>query len=120
VLRALQSPPPAAAPLRWIRASQGELTHQVAVDDVLFFRADDKYTVVRTAQGEHLIRTPIVELVAQLDPGQFWQIHRSTIVNANAIAAVTRDFRGQAHVKVRGRDESLVVSRIYSHLFKQM
>jgi DNA-binding LytR/AlgR family response regulator len=72
------------------------------------------------ADGEALIKTPIRELLDGLDPEVFWQIHRSTLVNVSAIAAVTRDFRGQAHVKIRGKDDSLVVSRIYSHLFKQM
>ena len=74
---------PATAPqrLRYVRAAQGLLTHQVAVGDVMFFHADDKYTVVRTAAGEHLIRTPIAELASQLDPDQFWQVHRSTLIN---------------------------------------
>jgi DNA-binding LytR/AlgR family response regulator len=90
-LRALQAPSPAAAPLRWIRASQGDLTHQVAVADVLFFHADDKYTCVRTAQAEYLIRTPISELASQLDGQQFWQIHRSTIVNLEHLAGTRRD-----------------------------
>jgi len=87
---------------------------------VLFFQSDEKYTRVVTADAEALIKTPIRELLDGLDPEVFWQIHRSTLVNAAAIAAVTRDFRGQAHVKIKGKDESLVVSRIYSHLFKQM
>ena len=88
--------------------------------EVLYFQSDEKYTRVVTAEGEALIKTPIRDLLAGLDSDAFWQIHRSTVVNASAISAVTRDFRGQAHVKVRGRDESLAVSRIYSHLFKQM
>ena len=74
----------------------------------------DKY------DGEALIKTPIRELLDGLDAEVFWQIHRSTLVNVGAIAGVSRDFRGQAHVKIKGKDESLVVSRIYSHLFKQM
>jgi DNA-binding LytR/AlgR family response regulator len=90
------------------------------VADVLYFQSDEKYTRVVTADGEALIKTPIREITEGLDPDAFWQIHRSTVVNVHAIAAVTRDFRGQAHVKMKGRDESLVVSRIYSHLFKQM
>jgi len=88
---------------------------------VLFFQSDEKYTRVVLADGEALIKTPIRELLDGLDPEVFWQIHRSTLVNASAIAGVTRDFRGQAHVKIKGKEsESLVVSRIYSHLFKQM
>ena len=120
-LRALQAAPaPGAAPLRWIRASQGELTHQVAVGDVMFFNADDKYTCVRTAKAEYLIRTPITELAAQLDPQQFWQIHRSTIVNLAHIAGTRRDEASRLFVRVAGWDSELPVSRAYVHLFKPM
>ena len=121
-LRALQAPatPVAAAPLRWIRASQGELTHQVAVADVLFFHADDKYTCVRTAQAEFLIRTPIAELAAQLDAQQFWQIHRSTIVNLGHLAGTRRDDASRLFVRIAGWDDELPVSRAYVHLFKPM
>jgi DNA-binding LytR/AlgR family response regulator len=119
-LRALQAPAPAATPLRWIRASQGELMHQVAVADVLFFQADDKYTCVRTAQGEHLIRTPIVELAAQLDPDRFWQIHRSTVVNLDHLAGTRRDDASRLFVRIAGWDGELPVSRAYVHLFKPM
>lgn len=111
---------PAAERLQWIRATVGQSLRLIPVADVLYFQSDEKYTRVVTAEGEALIKTPIRELLAGLDPDSFWQIHRSTVVNAAAIAGVTRDFRGQAHVKVRGRGESLVVSRIYSHLFRQM
>ena len=121
VLRQLQgTPAPAAAPLRWIRASQGELVHQVAVTDVLFFHADDKYTCVRTAQAEHLIRTPIGELAAQLDGQQFWQIHRSTIVNLAHLAGTRRDDASRLFVRIAGWDDELPVSRAYVHLFKPM
>jgi len=120
VLRALQQPAPAAAPLRWIRASQGELTHQVPVADVLFFHADDKYTCVRTAQAEYLIRTPITELAAQLDAGQFWQIHRSTIVNLAHLAGTRRDDASRLFVRIAGWKDELPVSRAYVHLFKPM
>ncbi|HSN19193.1 MAG TPA: LytTR family DNA-binding domain-containing protein [Usitatibacter sp.] len=106
--------------LKWIKATVGQNLRLIPVSEVLYFQSDEKYTRVVTAEGEALIKTPIRELLAGLDPDAFWQIHRSTVVNAGAIAGVTRDFRGQAHLKVRGRDESLVVSRIYSHLFKQM
>jgi DNA-binding LytR/AlgR family response regulator len=106
--------------LQWIKATVGQQLRLIPVADVLFFQSDEKYTRVVTKDSEALIKTPIRELLDGLDPDAFWQIHRSTIVNANAIAGVTRDFRGQAHVKVKGSDESLVVSRIYSHLFKQM
>jgi DNA-binding LytR/AlgR family response regulator len=106
--------------LQWIKATVGQNLRLIPVADVLFFQSDEKYTRVVTSDGEALIKTPIRELLDGLDPQVFWQIHRSTVVNANAIAGVSRDFRGQAHVKIRGRDDSLVVSRIYSHLFKQM
>ena len=106
--------------LQWIKATVGQQLKLIPVADVLFFQSDEKYTRVVTADSEALIKTPIRELLDGLDPEVFWQIHRSTLVNVNAISAVTRDFRGQAHVKVKGKDESLVVSRIYSHLFKQM
>jgi len=106
--------------LQWIKATIGQNLKLIPVAEVLFFQSDEKYTRVVLADGEALIKTPIRELIDGLDPEVFWQIHRSTLVNANAIAAVTRDFRGQAHVKIKGKDDSLVVSRIYSHLFKQM
>src|SRR5262249_41442615 len=106
--------------LQWIKATHGQNLRLIPVADVLFFQSDEKYTRVVTAESEALIKTPIRELLDGLDPEVFWQIHRSTVVNAAAIAGVTRDFRGQAHVKIKGKDETLVVSRIYSHLFKQM
>ena len=121
VLRRLQGPAtPAAAPLRWVRASQGELMHQVAVADVLFFHADDKYTCVRTAQAEYLIRTPIAELAAQLDGQQFWQVHRSTIVNLAHLAGTRRDDASRLFVRMAGWKDELPVSRAYVHLFKPM
>jgi DNA-binding LytR/AlgR family response regulator len=110
----------AATPLRYVRASQGELTHQIDVADVLFFRADDKYTCVQTGSGEHLIRTPIAELAAQLDAQQFWQVHRSTLVNLRFVAGTRRDELSRLFVRVRGCDGELPVSRAYVHLFKAM
>lgn len=106
--------------LRWIKASVGQNLRLIAIDDVLFFQSDEKYTLVATAELDALIRTPIKEIIEGIDVAKFWQIHRSTIVNANAIESVSRDFRGQATVKVRGRKENLAVSRPFSHLFKQM
>jgi DNA-binding LytR/AlgR family response regulator len=106
--------------LQWIKATLGQNLRLIPVGDVLFFQSDEKYTRVVTAENEALIKTPIRELMDGLDPDVFWQIHRSTVVNVSAIAGVTRDFRGQARVKIKGKDESLVVSRIYSQLFKQM
>ena len=106
--------------LRWVRASSGELTHQVTVEDVLFFRADDKYTCVQTAEAEHLIRTPIAELAAQLDSAQFVQVHRSTIVNLVHLAGTRRDEASRLFLRVKGFDTELPVSRAYVHLFKAM
>lgn len=120
VLRRLQPAPAAHAPLRYIRAGSGELTHQVDVDDVLFFRADDKYTCVQTAQAEHLIRTPIAELATQLDPERFWQVHRSTIINLRHVAGTRRDELSRLFVRLRGHASELPVSRAYVHLFKSM
>jgi len=121
LLARLASPVAApAARLRWVRASQGELTHQVDVDEVLFFQADEKYTVLRTATAEHLIRTPISELVQQLDPAQFWQVHRSTVINLRHVAGTRRDELSRLFVRLRGHPVELPVSRAYVHLFKAM
>lgn len=111
---------PAAERLRWVRASSGELTHQIPVDEVLFFRADDKYTCVQTAAAEHLIRTPIAELAALLDPALFVQVHRSTIVNLAHLAGTRRDEASRLFLRVRGHAQELPVSRAYVHLFKAM
>jgi DNA-binding LytR/AlgR family response regulator len=108
------------APLRWIQATVGQQLRLIPVGDVLFFTSDEKYTRVQTEAFEALIRKPIKELVDVLDPEEFWQIHRATIVNAKAIAGVTRDFRGRQLVLIRGSNEKLEVSRNYTHLFKQM
>jgi len=106
--------------LQWIQASVGQSLRLIPVDDVLFFQSDEKYTRVQTAQFEALIKKPIKELIDELDAEQFWQIHRATLVNAQAIASVTRDFRGRQIVTVNGHAQKLEVSRTYAHLFKQM
>ena len=113
---------PGQAPqyLQWIQATVGQAIQMIPVEDVLFFISDEKYTRVQTAQVEALIRKPIKELVDEIDPRLFWQIHRSTLVNVKAIAAVTRDFRGRQIVAVRGHNEKLEVSRSYAGLFKGM
>jgi DNA-binding LytR/AlgR family response regulator len=110
----------AATRLQWIQASVGQQLKLIPVADVLFFTSDEKYTRVQTETLEALIRKPIKELVEELDPAKFWQIHRSTIVNVDAIAGITRDFRGRQLVQVKGRSDKLEVSRNYTHLFKQM
>ncbi|MCE9657084.1 MAG: LytTR family DNA-binding domain-containing protein [Burkholderiales bacterium] len=112
---------PGAVPrLKWIQATVGTSIQMIPVEDVLFFISDEKYTRVQTASLEALIRKPIKELVGELDADQFWQIHRSTLVNARAIAGVTRDLRGRQLVAVRGHPEKLEVSRSYAGLFKGM
>ena len=119
-LSARLDPGRATPRLQWIQASVGSTIQMIPVDDVLFFISDEKYTRVQTPQVEALIRKPIKELVEELDPQQFWQIHRSTLVNVKAIAEVTRDFRGRQLVGVRGHPQKLEVSRSYTGLFKGM
>ena len=106
--------------LRWIRAGQGASVKQIPIADVLYFDAEDKYTRVITAAGESLIRTTIRELLEQIDPQSFAQIHRGTVVNLHFVENAIRDDSGQVTVKLKGRPERLAVSRAYAHLFKQM
>lgn len=111
---------PAREHLRWINASQGQEVRLITVDEVCYFQSDTKYTRVVTADGEALIRRSLKELLEELDPRHFWQIHRATVVNANAIAGVSRDFRGHVSVKLKARPERLPVSDAHVHLFRQM
>jgi DNA-binding LytR/AlgR family response regulator len=106
--------------LRWIAASQGGETRLVTMDEIVYFRSDNKYTLVATADKEALIRISIKELAEQVDPSVFWQIHRGTIVNVSYIAGVTRDLRGHMALRLKKRSETLPVSDSYTHLFKQM
>jgi DNA-binding LytR/AlgR family response regulator len=115
-----QAKPSGEGPLKWIRASAGSTTHHVPVAEVLYFQSDEKYTIVKTATAEHVIRTTLTELAAQLDADEFWQIHRSTIVNLNFIASTRRDDNARLFVRIKGTDAELPVSRAYVHLFKQM
>ena len=109
--------PPA---LKWIQATVGQAIQMIPIEEVLFFISDEKYTRVQTATVEALIRKPIKELVDEVDPDLFWQIHRSTLVNTHYIAGVTRDLRGRQIVSIKGNNEKLEVSRSYTHLFKGM
>lgn len=109
-----------AEPLVWITASAGKDTRLVMVDDVAYFQADHKYTVVMTAEGESLLRKPIRELLEVLDPAIFKQIHRSTIVNLKAIASIARDDTGKGTVKLKSRPETLTVSQPFMALFRNM
>lgn len=106
--------------LRYVRAAHGALTHQVAIEDVMYFHADDKYTVVQTAAGEYVIRTTITELATQLDPEQFWQVHRSILVNLDYLAGTRRDDNSRLFLRIKGLEKELPVSRAYVHLFKAM
>jgi DNA-binding LytR/AlgR family response regulator len=106
--------------LKLIQVSVGSSIRMVPVDEVVYFEAADKYLRVLTEGHEYLIRTPLKELLPQLDTQRFWQIHRGTVVRADAIDSVTRDEAGKLHLVLRGRDEKLVVSRLYAHLFKAM
>ena len=112
-------------PLRWLRVSVGALVRLIAVDEIDFLRSDEKYTLVAWRgdagkAGEGLIRTPLRELLAQLDAAHFAQVHRSVVVNLRAISHVTRGENETADIHLKGRSEVLPVSRSYLHLFKQM
>ncbi len=112
--------PEAAPPLAWITANSGRETKLIMLDEVAYFRADSKYTVVVTAEGEALLRTPLKELLEALDPRQFRQVHRSTIVNLKAVASVVRDDSGKGTLRLKGRSETLPVSVPFMALFKGM
>jgi DNA-binding LytR/AlgR family response regulator len=115
----------AQAPLQWIRAQAGQTVRLISVDDIDYIRADAKYTVIAwRAEGgqpaEAVVRTPLKELIAQLDPEQFAQVHRSVVVNLRAIRHVRRHDNETAEIHLKGRPEVLPVSRNYVHLFRQM
>ena len=112
--------PPGRERLRWIKASVGSSVRLIPVEEVLFFQSDEKYTRVVTGDGESLIRKPIKELLEELDPEKFWQVHRATIVNVDRIASVRRGLKDQAEISLRDHGETLVVSRNFTHRFKQM
>ena len=106
--------------LQWIQAQRGDSIRLIPVDDISFFKAEDKYTRVVTRSGETLIRKPIKELAEALDPEKFWRIHRSTIVNAGSIDRVSRSLTGRCVIRLKDSTETLTVSRTYAHRFKQM
>lgn len=115
-----QGEPKKPAYLRWIQAQVGTSLRMISTKEILFFQSDEKYTLVQTAQAEMLIRKTLKELADELDPDEFWRIHRSTLVRVDAIAEVTRDDRGRQMLKVRNFPTALEVSRNHSHLFQQM
>jgi len=116
--------PDSAAPLKFITASEagssGATVHMVPVDDVQYFEAADKYVRVLTATREYLIRTPLKQLLPQLDASTFWQVHRAVAVRSDAIESVHRDDAGKLSLTLRGRRENIPVSRLYAHLFRAM
>ncbi len=120
LLGAVNPPAPAQGQLRVLQVSVGAGIRMVQVDEVLYFEAADKYVRVMTAAHEYLIRTPLKELLPQLDAARFWQVHRGTVVRADAIDTVSRDQTGKLQLSVRGRPEKLPVSRLYAHLFRAM
>jgi DNA-binding LytR/AlgR family response regulator len=111
---------PASPRLAVIQAQVGNLVHLVPVEDVIYFEAADKYVRVVTAQKEHLIRVSLRELLPQLDPQAFWQVHRGTVVQARCVTSARREESGKVTLALRGRAETLVASRLYAHLFKGM
>ena len=106
--------------LQWIRTGTEGITELVAIDDVVYFQADQKHTSVYTANQEYFIRTSIKELEAELDPGKFWRIHRGIIVAAAAIKNARRDLRGRYTLTLNNRPETVRSRQTYSHHFKQM
>lgn len=106
--------------IRWVQASVGANIRMIPTGEILFFRAEDKYTRVQTERFEALIRKPIKELIDELDPNEFWQIHRAIVVRVDAVEQVSRDFRGKQVVHLKGSAEKLEVSRTFGHRFKQM
>lgn len=106
--------------LQWINASRGAAVRLLTVEEILYFRSDQKFTLVVTSDTEALIKKTIRELVNELDPTMFWQVHRSTIVNVYAIDSVIRDDRGNLTLRLKNRAEPLAVSEAYTHLFRQM
>jgi DNA-binding LytR/AlgR family response regulator len=119
---ALPDPRPVApsSHLQWVRASSGSAVRLLTVDEICYFKADSKYTLVFTADSESLIKKTIKELVAELDPNMFWQIHRSMIVNVRSIDRVVRGGNGQLNVRLKRRKEQLAVSEQHHHLFRHM
>ena len=106
--------------LRWVKVLLGNRIQLISVDDVCYFKASEKYTLVRTETGEFLIKRPIKDLAEELDHQVFWQIHRGTIVNVRCISGVSRSLTGRGVIRLKDVPESLTVSGSCMHLFKQM
>ena len=120
--RLLAEPEKAARPeyLRWFRAQVGQTVRLVAVEEACCLQSADKYTLLLTGDAELVLRTPLKELIAQLDPHEFWQVHRSTVVNVRQIVSAQHDMLGKLSLSLRDRSEKIAVSRSYAHLFRQM
>jgi DNA-binding LytR/AlgR family response regulator len=106
--------------LKWLKVRHGDEVRLIPIDEVCYFKAEDKYTVVKTRAGESLIKKSIQQLSGEIHPDQFWRIHRATIINVGQIAGVSRTFAGRLIIKLKDLPETLTVSRSYAHLFKQM
>ncbi|MBS0420844.1 MAG: response regulator transcription factor [Proteobacteria bacterium] len=119
-LAALRAAEPPAPRLRVLQASQGATIHMIPIAEVLYFEAADKYIKVVTAAREYLVRMPLRQLLPQLDPEEFWQVHRATVVRADAIATATRDETGRVELTLKGHPARLAVSRLHGHLFRGM
>lgn len=115
-----QAAPAAEGPLRWITVPIGRELRLITVEDICYFRADNKYVSIVTADGEALVSTPLKDLLARLDPAVFWQVHRGTVVNVNAVRSVLRSVSGRLQLQLKSRPEKLEVSATYAHLFKQL
>ena len=114
------SVPGASTWMKWIKAAVGKQVKLIPITDVVYFQSDTKYTRVVLATGEALIRIPLKELLAELDPEQFWQVHRGTIINLDAVAGVLREDAERQFILLKNRQEKLPISRQFTHLFKQM
>ena len=106
--------------MKWVKAAVGKQVKLIPVDEVLYFQSDTKYTRVVLANGEALIRTPLKDLLSELDPERFWQVHRGTIVNLDAVSGVLREDAERQFILLKNRQEKLPISRQFTHLFKQM
>jgi DNA-binding LytR/AlgR family response regulator len=120
LLQALRERAPKRGHLRWVNASQGQNVRLITTDEICYFKADSKYTLVVTADAEAMIRKPIKELIEELDPELFWPIHRGLVVNVNAIALAHRKLNGQYELRLKARKETLPVSEPFAYRFRQM
>ena len=119
-LQELLAAPAKTEPLRWLRIQVGQTVRMVAVDEVCYFQSADKYTTVLMRDAELLLRTPLKDLIEQLDPNEFWQVHRGTLVKVKQIVSAHHDLLGKVSLTLKDRPEKVAVSRSYAHLFRKM